>query len=183
VSPDRDIGSEGGRPTGPWRIFLIQHLLLALAGAVAGIAIGTALAPLMLRRTAEALNTTTAAPFDPLLSLAILFGALVVVALFTWLPARRGARISAVQAIAAGAGFVVRPSLLARLHCAAGCPRSSRWDSGRLRPALANDDDLALVLTTVTFISPSGRRETIDGILNDPALEGDVFDVAVFRPN
>ena len=137
----RDIGmmkAVGFTPAQVVRVFLYQHLALGLAGALLGIALGTALAPLMLNRTAEALNTTAATPFNPLLAAGILLGSLAVVAFFTWLPARGAGRSQPSRRSPPGQGRSCRGHRYRRgWPCDCGCIRWSRWASRMRSPVRA----------------------------------------------
>jgi putative ABC transport system permease protein len=119
LSQYREIGLLKAVGTTPGQVallFLLEYLGLGCVAGVIGLGLGVAIAPIFLRPAAELLNVSPVPAFDPLSLLSILLGVETVVAVFTLLPARRGGRISTVQAITTGFARVHhRPSRLARL--------------------------------------------------------------------
>lgn len=128
LSQYREIGllkAVGFRPGQVTLLFLIEYLGIGLVATVIGLGLGTAIAPYFLRRIGELLGTGSAPAFDPLWFSVILLGVEAAVALFVFLPARRGGRISTVRAITTGFARVHRrPSRLARLSSRLGLPPS-----------------------------------------------------------
>lgn len=109
-------------------LLLLEHLGLALIAGIVGIVVGFLLMPLflpslVLRRTAGLLPSGWWLIVDPALALSILLGLLLVVTIFTALPAWRGGQIATVQGITVGATPVrPRPSRLAGLAARLGLP-------------------------------------------------------------
>ncbi len=175
------IGFTPGQVT---TIFLLQHLLLGLAGALTGIAIGTLLAPYFLDHTASLLGAPVTASFDPLLSLEILSGVLLLVIVFTLLPAWRGSGVSTVEAITTGfSPAQSRPSLPARLALRLHLPLvvSLGIKDAFSRPARAIFTVAALAMTVITVTFALGTESMIEQLVSNPALNGEPFDMVVSR--
>ncbi len=165
-------------------IFLLQHLLLGLMGAIAGIGIGTLLAPYFLDHTASLLGAPVTASFDPVLSLEILTGLILLIVLFTLLPAWRGSRISTIQAITTGfSPAQSRPSWPARLAMLLRLPLvvSVGIKDAFSRPARALFTIAALATTVITITFALGTEAMIEQLVSNPALNGEPFDMVVSR--
>jgi len=151
---------------------------------VGGLLLGTVIAPLFLRPTAELLNAPAMPVYDPALYLAVLVGVEVIVALFTIWPAWRGGRIGTVQAITVGFARVrSKSSRLARLATRLRLPPvvALGVKDAFARPlrALLTIAGLALTVLTVTF--SLGMETSIQVFSRDPALRGIPYDMAISR--
>ena len=183
----RDIGllkAVGFTPGQVTLLFLIEHLAIALAASLAGIAIGTLAAPLFTRRLAESMATTTMPAFDLEASALVLAGVLLSVALFTLLPAWRGGRISTVRAITTGfAPASDTPSRLARLatRLGLGPAISLGVKDAFARPWRATITVISLLLTIVTVTISLGLIESVTHVFDNPALQGEPFDLIIER--
>ncbi len=171
LSQYREIGllkAVGATPGEVAFLFLLEYLGMGLAAGVIGLGLGAALAPYFLRPVAELLNVPAAPAFDPLSSLLILLGVEIVVALFTLLPARRGGRISTVQAITTGLGRVHhRASGLGRLAARLRLPpfMTLGLKDTFARPARAWLTIGALVLTVVIMVVAVAGTYTIKNLI------------------
>ena len=187
LSQYREIGllkAVGFTPGQVTLLFLIERLGLGLVAGVAGLFLGTAIAPLFLRPTAELLNAPAMPVYDPALYLAVLVGVEVIVALFTIWPAWRGGRIGTVQAITVGFARVrSKSSRLARLATRLRLPPvvALGVKDAFARPlrALLTIAGLALTVLTVTF--SLGMETSIQVFSRDPALRGIPYDMAISR--
>jgi putative ABC transport system permease protein len=181
----RDIGllkAVGFTPGQVTRTFLVQHLAVTLAAAVAGIAVGLAVAPLFLRRLAESMHTTAAPAFDAGVVAIVLLSVLLVVALFTVIPAWRGGRIPTVSAITVGAAPSRHgPSRLARLARALRLPPIVLLGvkDAFARPWRTLITVAALTLSVITVIFTMGMEATFDRVLGNPSLQGEPYDMTV----
>lgn len=187
LSQFREIGllkAVGFTPGQVTLLFLVERLGLGLVAGVAGLFLGTAIAPLFLRPTAELLNAPAMPAYDPALYLAILAGVEAVVALFTIWPARQGGRIGTVQAITVGFAHVrSKASRLARLAARLRLPPvmviGIKDAFARPLRALLTIGGLALTVLTVTFTL--GMETSIQVFSRDPALRGIPYDMSVTR--
>jgi len=187
LSQYREIGllkAVGFTPGQVTLLFLVEHLGLGLVAGVAGLLLGTVIAPLFLRPTAELLNAPAMPVYDPALYLAVLVGVEVIVALFTIWPAWRGGRIGTVQAITVGFARVrSKSSRLARLAARLRLPPvvALGVKDAFARPlrALLTIAGLALTVLTVTF--SLGMETSIQVFSRDPALRGIPYDMAISR--
>jgi len=187
LSQYREIGllkAVGFTPGQVTLLFLIERLGLGLVAGVAGLLLGTVIAPLFLRPTAELLNAPAMPVYDPALYLAVLVGVEVIVALFTIWPAWRGGRIGTVQAITVGFARVrSKSSRLARLAARLRLPPvvALGVKDAFARPlrALLTIAGLALTVLTVTF--SLGMETSIQVFSRDPALRGIPYDMAISR--
>jgi putative ABC transport system permease protein len=183
----REIGlmkAIGYTPSQVTTVFLAQHLLLGLAGALAGIGLGTLLAPYFLDHTATLLGAPATASFDPMLSLEILIGVLLLVVIFTLLPAWRGSRVSVVEAVTTGfSPAQSRPSLPARLALRLRLPLivSVGIKDAFSRPARAIFTIAALAMTVITVTFALGTEAMIEQLVNNPALNAEPYDMVVSR--
>jgi putative ABC transport system permease protein len=178
----RDIGllkAVGYTPGQVTLVFLAQHLLIGLAATLLGITAGVLLAPLFLYRTADVLNTTEPPAFVAPVAVGVLLGVLVLVSLFTLLPAWRGGRIAPVQAIATGfnpvarhASFVGRAAGWAHLPFAVVTGvKDSFTRKGRALLTI-----VALLMTVLTFTFALGMDATIQRLVENPSLSGEPYD-------
>ena len=187
LSQYREIGllkAVGFTPGQVTLLFLIERLGLGLVAGVAGLLLGTVIAPLFLRPTAELLNAPAMPVYDPALYLAVLVGVEVIVALFTIWPAWRGGRIGTVQAITVGFARVrSKSSRLARLAAWLHLPPvvvvGVKDAFARPLRALLTIAGLALTVLTVTF--SLGMETSIQVFSRDPALRGIPYDMAISR--
>ena len=187
LSQYREIGllkAVGFTPGQVTLLFLVERLGLGLVAGVAGLLLGTVIAPLFLRPTAELLNAPAMPVYDPALYLAVLVGVEVIVALFTIWPAWRGGRIGTVQAITVGFARVrSKSSRLARLATRLRLPPvvALGVKDAFARPlrALLTIAGLALTVLTVTF--SLGMETSIQVFSRDPALRGIPYDMAISR--
>ena len=155
-----------------------------MIGAIAGIGVGTVLAPYFLDHTASLLGAPVTASFDPVLSLEILAGVLLLIVLFTLLPAWRGSRVSTVQAITTDfSPAQSRPSLPARLALMLRLPLvvSVGIKDAFSRPARALFTIAALATTVITVTFALGTEAMIEQLMSNPALNGEPFDMVVSR--
>jgi putative ABC transport system permease protein len=183
----REIGllkAAGFTPRQVAGIYLIQHLALALVGSLLGLGLALVIAPIYLDRLAETYNTTTGSAFDPLLALLTVGAILLAVTLFTLLPAWRGGRVPAVQAITTGfTAARARPSLPARLALRLRLPLSVSVGvkDAFARPWRAVLTIAALSFTIVTITFTLGLEATIQKIDDKRGLVEEPWDVEVIR--
>jgi putative ABC transport system permease protein len=181
----RDIGllkAVGFTPGQVTRTFLAQHLAVTLLAALAGAAVGLALAPLFLRRLAESMHTTAVPAFDAGVVAIVLLSVLLVVALFTVIPAWRGGRIPTVNAITVGAAPSRHgPSRLAWLARALHLPPVVLLGvkDAFARPWRTLITVAALTLSVITVIFTIGMDATFDRIFGNPALQGEPYDMTI----
>lgn len=181
----RDIGvlkAIGFTPGQVTLVFLVQHLLLSVVAGLIGIGIGVLLAPLFLDETAAMLNTPAASAFNLAVAVVVLLGVLVIVSLFTLLPAWRGGQIAPVQAITTGFNPPQRrASALARLAGWARLPLVvvTGVKDVFARPGRAVLTIVALLMTVMTVVFALGMNAMIDKLVDNPALSGDAFDATV----
>jgi putative ABC transport system permease protein len=185
----RDIGllkAIGFTPSQVTLIFLIENLLIALVAGVLGIALAALIAPLFLQSTADMLNTSTPPGFYLDLALLTLLGVLVLVTLFTWLPAWRGGRAPTVQALTRGfeparAGTSRIARLAERLRMPTVIVTGVK--DAFARPLRAGLTIVALTMTVLTLTFALSAEAMTARLVNNPALEGDAFDMRIERVN
>jgi putative ABC transport system permease protein len=181
----RDIGvlkAIGFTPGQVTLVFLVQHLLLSVVAGLIGVGVGVLLAPLFLDETADMLNTPAASSFNLAVAVVVVLGVLVIVGLFTLLPAWRGGRIAPVQAITTGFNpSQRRASVVARLASWAHLPLMvvTGVKDVFTRPGRALLTIVALLMTVMTFVFALGMNAMIDKLVDNPALSGDAFDATV----
>lgn len=191
----RQIGllkAVGVTPLGVVGTFLVQHLIIALVAALGGVGVGLAVAPLFLRRLANALQTTATPVWNAeilLIAAVIVVSAMVVVTLATVVPALRAGRQTTVRTLTGGvaptSGVVGsgRGSRLARLAARLHLPLVVQLGlkDTFTRPGRAALTIGALTISLVTIIFSLGAQATFDRINDEPALQGEPFDLDVRR--
>jgi len=187
----REIGLLKAIGFTPWQItllFLLEHLGLGLIAALAGIAVGVVLTPIFLSpvflQTTPSLLPALAPPIDPVALAGVLLGLELVVGLFTLLPAWRGGRIEAVQAIKIGPTAVERrPSRLAGLARRLGMPLAIvlGMKDAFARPGRALFTIAGLVLTFTTATVVLSVAATLETALADPLTYGPPGEMSVRR--
>jgi putative ABC transport system permease protein len=115
----REIGvlkAIGYTPRQVTLVFLLEYSFLGFTAAIGGIITGSLLAPLFLQNIAEVLNAPQVGAFDPWLAGVVLLGMEFTIALFTFIPAWKGGKVPAVQALTVGYSRVqTKPSRLVKL--------------------------------------------------------------------
>ncbi|MGH2609990.1 MAG: ABC transporter permease, partial [Tepidiformaceae bacterium] len=114
LSQQRDIGllkAVGMTPGSVTRLLVVQYLFVGLLAGVVGIGAGALVAPVLVGRGARLLHTTAEPVFDPVASVAVLVGVLLIVLVFSLVPALRAGRTSTLSAIAPPLHGVGRASL------------------------------------------------------------------------
>ncbi len=187
LSQFRDIGllkAVGFTPGQVTRVFIIEHLILAFAAGLMGIALGTLIAPFFTRGLAESMATTSSPAFAPVASLLVLAGVMLTVTLFTLLPAWRGGRVSTVQAITTGFSMPrAKPSRLSRVAARLGLGPAVVLGvkDAFTRPWRAVITVVSLLLTIVTVTISLGLVNAVEHVMDNPALQGEPFDLRVER--
>jgi putative ABC transport system permease protein len=164
---------------------LLQNLALSLAASLVGVLAGLLVAPFFLERSADILGVPAAAAFNPaLLSIALLV-VVVLVALFTLVPAWRAGRVPAIAALNAGADLGTgRASGLAAFLTRIGMPRVAAVGVKDLfrRPVRTFMTVAALVLAVVTATFSLGIEATFNKTMSDPTvIGGPPYDIAADR--
>lgn len=172
----RDVGvlkAIGFTPAQVTASLVLQNLALAAAAAIAGTVLGIALAPLLLRQTAEVLGVPAAPRLSTLAIAAPLLAVLAVVGLFTVVGAWRAARTSPVAAL--GRGDATRPVRLSRLGTFAfRLPPAAALGVGDLgrRRARTAFTLVALILAVITATFTLGIEATFAKTMRDPSVIG-----------
>jgi putative ABC transport system permease protein len=167
-------------------MLLTEQLAIGLAGAIVGAAIGTAVAPLFLSRTADLLATTAPTPLDPAAIGGSIALTLLVVVVFTLLPAWRGGRLSVVRGLAGAlSGVRPRPSRVARL---AARLRFSPSVVVGVKDAFARRPRAALTVASLAVtmgmvVAALSMEATYARVINDPALRAKPYDLMVVPAN
>lgn len=188
LSQVRDTGilkTIGFSPSQVTLALLFQNLVLALAASLAGMLAGLLVAPFFLARSAEVLGVPAAAAFDPVNQLIVLTVVSFLVLAFTFVPAWRGGRVSAVTAL--GSGSTGRDGGRSRLASLAGALHLPRVvvvglkDLGG-RPVRTAMTLAALVLAVVTATFSLGIEAIFRDTMKDfTAIGGPPYDLAVDR--
>lgn len=183
----REIGilkATGFTPRQVAGIYLIQHIALALAASLTGLALATLIAPIYLEQLADTFNTTAGNSFDPLLSVITVGAILVAVTIFTLLPALRAGRVPVVQAITTGFTPVgTRPSQLASLarQLRLPTPVIVGVKDAFARPWRATLTVAALSLTIMTLTFTLGMEAMIGKMLDNRGLIEEPWDIEIVR--
>lgn len=186
LGQSREIGllkAVGFTPAQVTALFLLEYLGLGLLAGLAGLLMGVLLTPLLLRPVAEVLAASPAPDYHAGLLAAILAGILGVVALFTFLPARRGGRVGTAQAITAGfAAAQARPSRWGRLARRLGLSPVVVLgvNDAFARPARAALTVMGLALSVLTVTFALSLDASITNFSHTPGLAGATYDVGVF---
>lgn len=106
------LKAAGAAPGTVAAVLLVEHLLLTLAAALAGLAAGWALAPLLASPGTGLLGTAGAPPFTAATAATVVGTGLAVAVLATLIPAGRAARTSTIDALADAARSPRRGALL-----------------------------------------------------------------------
>ncbi len=187
LAQGREIGllkAIGLTPRSVALLFLIEHLLLGIVGALVGVAIGLALSPRLLARAADVLDTTASPSFD-LVSIAGTFIAvLLLVVLFTIWPAWRAGRIPTVRAIATGSGVPrsgrsALATIVARLRLPLVFVLGAKDAFARRLRAWMTV--AALAVTVVCAVGSLGVEATVRHLLDDPSGTGGALDMVIDR--
>jgi putative ABC transport system permease protein len=187
LAQGREIGllkAIGITPRGVALLFLTEHLALAFAGGLFGVSIGLAVAPRLLSRAADVLDTTAAPTYDPVSLALALAGVLVLVVVFTLLPAWRAGRIPTVRAITLGVGGTPKTTskpakLAARLRLPIVVVLGIK--DAFARPLRAWITVVALGLTVVCVVLALGVEATLRRLLDDPTMTGGALAMVVER--
>jgi putative ABC transport system permease protein len=175
------LGFTGGQVAA---VYLGQNLAIGVVGGVLGVAAGLALAPIPLNTLLRSLNATPRLVFDPAWLAGVLFAVLLVVLLATAVPARRGARVSTIQAITTGYELPsVKPSRLAWLARVAQLPMPVVLGA---KDAFARRGRAALTLVSLlvgvmSLVFSFELNAALDTFLRDPSLAGVIYDAWVSR--
>jgi putative ABC transport system permease protein len=187
LAQGREIGllkAIGFTPRGVALLFLVEHLVLGLVGALFGVGIGLLLAPRLLARAADVLDTTASPSFQPVATALVVAGVLALVVLFTLLPAWQAGRIPTVRAIATGIGGPASgrsrlASLAARLRLPPVVVLGAKDAfAHRLRAWVTV---AALALTVVCAVATLGVEATTRQLLEDPSGTGGALGMLVNR--
>jgi putative ABC transport system permease protein len=187
LAQSREIGllkAIGVTPRGVALLFLAEHLALACAGGLLGVAVGLAVAPRLLSRAADVLDTTAAPTYDPVSLGLALAAVLLLVVLFTLLPAWRAGRIPTVRAITVGLGGTPKArsrlaTLAARLRLPVVAVLGIK--DAFARPLRAWVTVAALSLTVVCVVLALSVEATLQRLLDDPTMTGGALAMAVDR--
>lgn len=174
----REIGllkAVGCTPIQVSGLFVIEQAVLGALAALAGAGLGVLLAPPFLTGTAAILGAVPATAIDPPLLVTIVLGVTLLVAGLTLLPAWRGGRISAVQALTVPLSHTPVPAF--RLAGFAARLRLSPVVALGLRTALQNRGRAVLTLGSaavaiVTATFTLSAEATLAAALKDPTVIG-----------
>lgn len=166
-------------------MLLAEQLAIGLVGAVIGAALGTALAPVFLSPAADLLATTAPSPVDALAIVGSIVLTLLVIGLFTLIPAWRGGRLGVVRGLA-GDLAAVRPSpsrlaaLAARLRLPPTVVLGVKDAFARRSRAILTIASLTLTMSTI--VVALAMEATYSRVISDPALRAKPYDVLVDHP-
>jgi putative ABC transport system permease protein len=166
-------------------VLLVQNLGISLLAATAGAFAGLLVAPFFLKRSADILGVPATASFDPVLLGIAVAVIVVIVGLFTSVPAWRAGRVSAMDAISGDRDGGARGvSRLAWLAARMGLPPvavTGIKDLSR-RPARTVMTVAALVIAVITATFSLGIEATFDKTMSDPTvIGGPPFDIGADR--
>jgi len=161
---------------------LLEQCGLALVAAVGGVALGSALVPLLDEPVSKEFQTSTFGFFEPWLAIAITVGVVLLVAVATAIPAWRAGRVPVVRAITTGFGRTsARASRIGDLAERTPLPA---WAVLGVRDAFERPlrawltvGALVFAVVTITFVSTS--EWTLRRFAEDASLTGEPFELAV----
>jgi len=172
------VKAAGGTPQLAAAILLAEHLVVALAGAAAGLAAGWLAAPLLTSPGASLVGS----PGPPSLTwstvLLVTAAAIAVAAASTLVPAMRAARISTVAALAGAARVPQRRAWLIKLSARLPVPLllGLRLMARRPRRALLSAASFAITATTIVavliFHSTVSQTSRLSGPFSGPPNPG-----------
>ncbi len=154
---------------------LLQNLSLSLVAGIVGVLVRLLVSPVFLERSASLLGVPATPAFNPprlAIALAVI---MFLVGLFTFVPAWRAGRVSAITALSSGNEVrSLRPSKLAALLVRLGLPRVAVIGIKDLprRPVRTTMTIAALVLAVVTATFSLGIEATLDKTMSDPTVIG-----------
>lgn len=188
LSQMRDIGvlkAIGFTPRQVSIVLLLQNFGLSLVAGVVGGFAGLLVAPFFLQRSADILGVSAGASFDATVALVTLAIVMIIVGVFTLVPAWRAGRVSAIAALnsdsdSRSAGV----SRLGKLAAALRLPRVAVVgikDVSR-RPLRTAMTVVALAIAVVTATFSLGIESTFDQTMDDPTvIGGPPFDIGADR--
>jgi putative ABC transport system permease protein len=177
LARSREVGvlkAIGFTPRSLTLLVLGENLAIALAGAVAGVAVGGLLAPTLQLRMVDVLERGRATFPAGVLAGAVLV-VLVIVGVATLVPALRAGRVPAARAIMRGAAPAgLHPSRLAHLasRLRLGAPVAVGLKDAGARPLRSTLTVAALAVTVVAIVAALAFDRTVAEIADDPALTG-----------
>jgi putative ABC transport system permease protein len=154
---------------------LMQNLVLSLLAALVGVFAGLMVAPFFLKRSADILGVPATASFDAVVTAITVAVITLIVTLFTFVPAWRAGRVSAIDALDSGrVGGGTRVSRLAQLAARLHLPRVAVVGVKDLsrRPTRSAMTVAALVIAVVTATFSLGIDSTFDKTMSDPTVIG-----------
>jgi putative ABC transport system permease protein len=154
---DRRVGllkAVGATPLLAAAALLAEHIVIAMAAAAAGLAIGWLAAPLLTGPGASLVGTAGAPPFTVSTVLLVAGAAVAVAAAATLIPAARAARISTVAALADAARAPRRQAWLVRASASLPVPLllALRLIARRPRRALLTAASFTVTATTLVAV-------------------------------
>ena len=181
----RDIGllkAAGFTPGGVTALFVTENLVLALGAGLVGTALGIALSPLLLERSARLLGTPTPSGLSADVVAIGVLGVAALVTVFTAIPAWRAGRLKPLEAIRLGRSSVsAKPSRMAalatRLHLPAPVALGFKDSfSARSRAIMTI---LSLAVTMFAVVATLGTEATYNRVVKDSSLRAKPYDVLV----
>lgn len=162
---------------------LLQNFALSLIASLVGVLAGLLVAPFFLERSADILGVPAAAAFNPMLLAIAMLVVILLVGLFTLVPAWRAGRVAAITALNSGVDSGPdRPSRLASFMARLGLPRIAVVGVKDLsrRPVRTFMTVAALVLAVVTATFSLGIEATFQKTMSDPTvIGGPPYDIIV----
>ena len=186
----RDIGilkAIGFPPGAVTTLILAEHAGVGLLGALAGLGLGMATAPVILESLVrdDVPVTVGEVSFDPMLLAAVVAGTTLVIAAMAFLPAWRAGQVPTVRAIATGIlGANDKASRVARLAAWVRMPPVVVLEvkDAFNRPLRSMLSVISLTAAVMTAAFSLGMSATIDAVANDPTvLGGAPWDIQVGR--
>ncbi len=169
-------------------VYAVQVVTPAAVGCVVGVAVGTLLTMPVFANAARSFDVPSAPTLPWWVVVITLVGVPAVVAVAAIVPAMRGGRYSAVQAIAVGRAPRTGGGLrIRRLLARTPLPRTVSFGLGGLcaRPARTAMTTIAVLLGATTVVFAVGMAITVsraaDNITRSPAVQVEVF-MPVFGP-
>lgn len=169
------LKSIGFRPQEISLLYLVSQVALGAVAAIAGIALALPLIPGVVGRVNEVLNATDTELVTPPLLAAVAGGVLLLVALFTLLPAWGAGRANTAQAIASGYSPPMgRASLPTRLAIALRLPLVVVLGvkDAFARPLRAALSIAVITVGVITITFVLSVEATIQRAIDDPSLFG-----------